>query len=98
MAGSSPAMAWRLRSGTIRRWPPGFDLHQNGMKLGVLEIEQLVRAAARLAVDDVAEQVDDLALAAVLPAHQRLAFAHRHDQVGILLLMQRLVPLAVRFA
>ena len=71
-----------------------FDLDQDRMKLRVLQVEQLVRAAARLAVDDIAEHVGDLALAAVLPAHQRLALAHRHDQIGMLVLMQRLVALA----
>jgi hypothetical protein len=64
------------------------------MKLGVLKVEQLVRPAARLAVHDVAEHVDDLAGAAVLPAHQRLALAHRYDQVGMIMLVQRLMALA----
>ena len=64
------------------------------MHLAVLfEIEQLVRAAAGFAPERISEHVGDLALTAVFPAHQCLALAHRHDDVRVLVLMQRLMAL-----
>ena len=39
------------------------------------------------------QHVDELALAAVLPAHEGFALAQRHDQVGMLVLVQRLMAL-----
>ena len=40
------------------------------------------------------EPIENFALAAILPAHQRFSLAHRHDQIGMFVLMQRMMALA----
>ena len=46
--------------------------------------------------DDLAEHVDELALAAVFPAHEGFALAQRHDQIRVIVIVQRLVPLGAQ--